>query len=149
MFGNRCREMPLTFYSRVVAPSNSTSIFRGPLEAALRHALAHLENLDAAPVAPTAPLEMLRERMARPLTDDGAAPQQVIAELVADSAGGIMGNAGGRFYGWVMGGAGPAALAADWLTSHWDQNAGLYACGPSAAVVEEVVGVWLAELLGL
>jgi glutamate/tyrosine decarboxylase-like PLP-dependent enzyme len=43
----------------------------------------------------------------------------------------------------------PAALAADWLTSAWDQNAGLYVAGPAASVVEEVAGEWLAELLGL
>ena len=49
----------------------------------------------------------------------------------------------------MIGGAAPAALAADWLTSAWDQNAGLYVCGPSAAVVEEVAGAWTAELLGL
>jgi glutamate/tyrosine decarboxylase-like PLP-dependent enzyme len=40
-------------------------------------------------------------------------------------------------------------VAADWLTSVWDQNAGLYVCGPSAAVAEEVAGAWTAELLGL
>ncbi len=132
-----------------MAPSNSTSTFRGPLESALRHALAHLESLDAAPVAPTAPLEILRARLARPLTDDGAPPEQVIADLVADSAGGIMGSAGGRFYAWVVGGAVPAALAADWLTSTWDQNAGIYASGPAAALAEEISGAWLAELLGI
>ena len=43
----------------------------------------------------------------------------------------------------------PAAVAADWLTTIWDQNAGLYVAGPSAAVVEEVAGAWLADLLGL
>src|SRR5262249_29156125 len=40
-------------------------------------------------------------------------------------------------------------LAADWLTSAWDQNAGMYACAPAAAVVEEVAGEWLKDLLGL
>ena len=60
-----------------------------------------------------------------------------------------MGNAGGRFYGWVMGAGLPAALAADWLTGTWDQNAGIYACGPAAAVVEEVCGAWLKDVLGL
>jgi glutamate/tyrosine decarboxylase-like PLP-dependent enzyme len=55
----------------------------------------------------------------------------------------------GRYFGFVIGGALPAALAADWLTSTWDQNAGLVAAGPSAAVVEEVALAWLQELLGL
>jgi aromatic-L-amino-acid decarboxylase len=49
----------------------------------------------------------------------------------------------------VIGGSLPSALAADWLTSAWDQNAGLYACGPAAAVVEEIAGAWLKDLLGL
>ena len=48
-----------------------------------------------------------------------------------------------------MGGSLPAALAADWLTSAWDQNAGIYAAGPAAAVVEEVAGQWLKDMLGL
>ncbi len=139
----------MTLYSRGVAPSNSTSIFRGPLEAALRNALAHLENLDAAAVGPVAPLDVLRARMAHPLTDEGAPAEQVIADLAADTAGGIMGNAGGRFYAWVMGGVVPAALAADWMTSTWDQNAGIYASAPAAALAEEIAGAWLKELLGI
>lgn len=56
---------------------------------------------------------------------------------------------GGRFFGWVIGGSLPSALAADWLTSTWNQNAVLYASSPAAAVVEEVVGRWLKELLHL
>lgn len=74
---------------------------------------------------------------------------QVIDELAADTAGGIHGSAGGRFFGWVIGGALPAALAADWLTSAWDQNAATYACAPAVTVIEEVCGAWLKELLGL
>ena len=55
----------------------------------------------------------------------------------------------GRYFGFVIGGALPAALAADWLTSVWDQNAGLVVCGPSAAVCEEIAGEWLKDLLGI
>ena len=56
---------------------------------------------------------------------------------------------GPRYFGFVIGGSVPAALGADWLTSAWDQNAGLYVIGPAAAVAEEVAGAWLAELFGL
>jgi len=68
---------------------------------------------------------------------------------VRDSEGGIVGSAGGRFYAWVVGGSLPAALAADWLTAAWEQNAGIAAAGPAAAVCEEVAGAWIKDLLGL
>jgi glutamate/tyrosine decarboxylase-like PLP-dependent enzyme len=128
---------------------NSASAFRPALEHALRHALAHLDNLEHSPVGAVASLAALRESLGKPLCDDGMAAEQVIDELVLDTAGGIMGSAGGRFFGWVIGGSLPAALAADWLTSAWDQNAASYACGPAAAVIEEVCGAWLKDLLGL
>lgn len=119
------------------------------LETALNKALHHLENLDQSPVAATATLQSLRERLDKELGEDGISPEQVVNELVEDVEGGILGCAGGRFFGWVIGGTLPAALAADWLTSTWDQNAALYACGPAAAIVEEVVGRWLKDILGL
>lgn len=125
------------------------SSFRPSLERALAHTLDHLDQLDTAPVNAVASLQTLREKLHKPLNDSGMDAGQVIDELVADVAGGITGSAGGRFFGWVIGGALPAALAADWLTSAWDQNAAAYACGPAAAVVEEVCGAWLKDMLGL
>lgn len=126
-----------------------SSPFRPALEHALQHALEHLENLKHSPVAASASPEDLRERLCKPLGVEGMAAEQVIDELVADTAGGIMGSAGGRFYGWVIGGSLPAALAADWITSAWDQNAASYSCGPAVAVIEEACGAWLKDLLGL
>jgi glutamate/tyrosine decarboxylase-like PLP-dependent enzyme len=73
----------------------------------------------------------------------------VVAELASVGSEAAVAIPGGRYFGFVIGGAVPAALAADWLTSAWDQNAGLYVAGPAASVVEEVAGEWLAELLGL
>ncbi len=125
------------------------SNFRDALEHALGHSLAHLDNLGTAAVGATATLATLRARLNKPLGEAGMDAGQVIDELVADSAGGITGNAGGRFFGWVMGGALPAALAADWLTSAWDQNAAAFACAPAEAVIEEVCGAWLKDLLRL
>jgi glutamate/tyrosine decarboxylase-like PLP-dependent enzyme len=119
------------------------------LAVAHERAIAWLRSLDRAPVGATADVATLRRRLARPLGRDGVAPERVIEDLVADVAGGLLGTGSGRFFGWVIGGALPSALAADWLVSAWDQNAALVACSPAAAVVEEVVGVWLKEILGL
>src|SRR5215813_1190123 len=123
--------------------------FRQALDAACKNAIAHLESLDQTSVSATAELETLRGRLLKPLAREGAPPQQIIEQLVDDVSGGLLGTAGGRFFGWVIGGVLPAALAADWLTSAWQQNAALYACSPAAAVVEETVGVWLKDLLRL
>jgi glutamate/tyrosine decarboxylase-like PLP-dependent enzyme len=125
------------------------SAFRLPLERALNHSLAHLDSLEHAPVGATATLDTLRERLAKPLNAQRMAADTVIDELVADTAGGITGSAGGRFFGWVIGGSLPAALAADWLTAAWDQNAASFACAPAEAVIEEVCGTWLKDLLRL
>lgn len=125
------------------------SAFRSVLANTLNHALHHLDNLNNAPVAANAGLDVLREKLCKPLSPHGLSAEQVIDELVADTQGGIMGSASGRFYGWVIGGSLPAALAADWLTSAWDQNAASYSCGPAEAVIEETCGRWLKDILGL
>ena len=119
------------------------------LSRATELALSYIDSLDSASVATTTPLAELRRRFVKPLPDEGTNPVAVIDELARDVEGGLLGSAGGRFYGWVIGAGLPSALAADWLTATWDQNAGLYACGPAAAVVEEVCGSWLKDVLGL
>src|SRR6478752_566878 len=96
------------------------SPFRAVLQQTLDHALAYLEHLEEAPVGATASLAELHQRLQRPLPDRGMEATQVIDELVAATSGGIVGSAGGRFFGWVIGGSLPAALAADWLTATWD-----------------------------
>lgn len=123
--------------------------YRNLLESTLTHALKYIESLNEAPVNATASLSELRQRLGHPLTDQGMEATQVTDELVADVQGGLLGTSGGRFFGWVVGGTVPAALAADWLTSTWDQPAALYASGPAIAVIEEICGKWLKELLGL
>jgi glutamate/tyrosine decarboxylase-like PLP-dependent enzyme len=119
------------------------------LRIALESALKHLDGLDSRSVAATTGMSTLRERLGRELSAEGMAPDAVIRELAAAVDGGIMGSASGRFFGWVIGGALPAAIAADWLTSVWDNNAALHSTAPAAAVVEEVAGTWLKEILGI
>jgi glutamate/tyrosine decarboxylase-like PLP-dependent enzyme len=119
------------------------------LEKGFQYAKLHLDNEDTRPVGATTTRTELRRRLDRPLQDTGIPAGQVIDDLVRDVEGGLVGSTSGRFFGWVIGGTLPAALAADWLTSAWDQNAAIHACSPAEAVVEEVAGAWLKDLFGL
>jgi glutamate/tyrosine decarboxylase-like PLP-dependent enzyme len=109
----------------------------------------YLESLDERPVFPDVTPERLREALGGPLPDEPSDPETVVDELVESAEPGVVAMGSGRYFGFVIGGSLPAALAADWLTSTWDQNAGLYVGGPSASVVEQVTREWLVELLGL
>jgi glutamate/tyrosine decarboxylase-like PLP-dependent enzyme len=108
-----------------------------------------LESLPERSVFPGVEVAVLRERLGGPLPEVPADPREVVAQLAEVGSEGAVAMAGGRYFGFVIGGVLPAALAADWLTSTWDQNSGLYVGGPAASVVEEVAGAWLVELLGL
>ena len=119
------------------------------LDYAHRAASSWIDGLDERPVASRATLQELAAAFRGPLPETGSRPEEVIAWLTEKAADGMLGSAGGRFFAWVIGGAVEAALAADWMVSTWDQNAALYACGPAAAVIEEVAGEWIKELLGL
>ena len=116
---------------------------------ALHHASEWLASLDTRPVGATTDLATLRARLHLPLPERGTDPTRIIDELAAQTEGGHNASAGGRFYAWVIGGSLDSALAADWLTSSWDGNSGLFAVAPAAAVVEEVAGAWIKELLDL
>ena len=112
-------------------------------------AVTFLRALPDRPVRVDHDVEGLRRSLLRPLPEDGEDPIRVIEDLARGADPGIVSMAGPRYFGFVIGGSLPAAVAADWLTSTWDQNAGLYAGGPAAAVVEEAVGAWLIDLFGL
>src|SRR5262245_62071732 len=112
-------------------------------------ALEFLSDLDTRPVAARGDLATLREALGGALPVDGEESSAVVDRLARAADPGLMATPGPRYFGFVIGGSHPAALATDWLTSAWDQNAGLYATSPAAAVVEEVAGAWLVELFGL
>ena len=109
----------------------------------------YIDSLGERPVFPEVTPEQLRKALGGPLPDGPIPAEQVIDELAAGAEPGLVAMGSGRYFGFVIGGALPAALAADWLTSAWDQNAGLYVAGPSASVVEQITRDWLLELLGL
>lgn len=121
------------------------------LRAAAKRAIAFRQSLPDRRVGPAPGLTYaeLRDALDGGLPDEGELPEAVIERLVRAAEPGLVASAGPRYFGFVIGGSLPAALAADWLAAAWDQNAGLYASSPAGSVVEEVVDDWLVELLGL
>ena len=119
------------------------------LKRAAEIAAEYLGSLDQQKISEEPDPKALRNRLHKELTDEGLPPLQVIDELADDAREGLLNTTNGRFFGWVIGGGVPVSIAADWLTSAWDQNAAAYACSPAAAIVEEVVADWLKEILGL
>jgi glutamate/tyrosine decarboxylase-like PLP-dependent enzyme len=122
---------------------------RTALDAAYAAALKFLEGVNARPVGATADAASMRAALGGPLPEQGAPAGRVVEELARNADPGLVATAGPRFFGFVIGGSVPAALGADWLTSAWDQNAGLFVLSPAAAVVEETVLEWLTGLFGL
>ena len=119
------------------------------LAAASERAMAYLAGVRDRPVAAAATVDDLRAALDLPLPDEGVDGAEVVQALADAAEPGLVATGSPRYFGFVIGGALPAALGADWLASAWDQNAGLYVGGPSAAVAEEVAGRWVLDLLGL
>ncbi len=109
----------------------------------------YLDTLPDRPVRPSATFAEVRAALERPLPDSGLDPSDAIEALLRGVDAGLVASAGSRYFGFVIGGSLPAALAADWLTATWDQNAALAAASPAAAAVEDVVAGWVLDLLGL
>jgi glutamate/tyrosine decarboxylase-like PLP-dependent enzyme len=119
------------------------------LERVLEETTAFLDGLPDRRVAARTDVDGVAAALRRPLPDEGVEPLEAVEELIAGAEPGILAIPSGRFFGWVMGGVLPATLAADWLTSTWDQNAGLLVSSPAAAGAEWVASEWLLDLLGL
>jgi glutamate/tyrosine decarboxylase-like PLP-dependent enzyme len=119
------------------------------LDGARSEALEFLQGLPGREIAPSATREELREGLGGPLPEGPSDPRAVVAELAKVADRGLLATASGRFFGFVIGGALPATVGAEWLTAAWDQCAGFHALSPAAAVAEEVAAAWLLELFGL
>jgi glutamate/tyrosine decarboxylase-like PLP-dependent enzyme len=119
------------------------------LDHAARHANRWLDSLSTRPVPARGAVAEVAGALGTGLPDGPTPAHEVIDLLATACEPGLTAMPSGRFYGMVIGGAHPAALAADWLVSAWDQNAVLRAVSPAHAAVEDVASGWLLDLLGL
>ncbi len=120
-----------------------------PLDIAFAEARRFLASLDTRPVASRGTPSEMRAPLPTHLPEHGLPATEVVRAIAAAAEPGLTGNAGGRFFAWVKGGALPAALATDIMCSAWDQNAVLASTSPAGAVLEEVAGRFLLEALRL
>ncbi|MCU1546637.1 MAG: aspartate aminotransferase family protein [Homoserinimonas sp.] len=119
------------------------------LDRARAHSLKWLASVPTRPVGPMATADMLAAGFASNLPEGPTDAATVIDQLAKLAEPGLMAMPSGRFFGWVIGGTLPAALAADWMLSAWDQNAAMRYATPATAAAEDAAGVWLLDLLGL
>ena len=119
------------------------------LSSAAARSARYLEDINERSVRPTPEAVAGLAAFDVELQHEPIAPERVLDELDRIGSPATMGIAGPRFFGFVIGGSLPAALAANWLASAWDQNTGLYNITPATAVLEEVALRWLIDVLGL
>lgn len=119
------------------------------LETAHHAALRFLDSVTVRPVWPRASLDDMLAGFGGPLPEHGTDPAAVVEEMAVLADPGLVAIPGGRFFGFVIGGTHPAALAADWLVSAWDQNSGSSALTPATVAMERVAGQWMLDLFGL
>ncbi|AWB87493.1 pyridoxal phosphate-dependent decarboxylase family protein [Mycetocola zhujimingii] len=123
--------------------------YRQPLDRAREHSLEWLASLPTRQVRPQRTADQVAEHFSIPLPAGPTDPAAVVDELAGFAEPGLMAMPSGRFYGWVIGGTLPAALASDWLVSAWDQNTALRYASPATAAIEQAAGDWILDLLGL
>src|SRR5262245_12903376 len=130
-------------------PGHAMDMSDALADRAISHAREYLATIRDRAVRATLSAEELRGLLGGPLPARGDDPIRVIDTIAEAGRTGTVASQCPRYFGFVTGGSIPAAIAADWLVSAWDQNAQMFVMSPIAAVVEQIVSEWLKELFGL
>lgn len=123
--------------------------FKAAAQRALAEAITWREDGPKIPTYPAVNADELRARFDVGFGEEGRDGVEVIADLAAAARDGLVNNTHPNFFAWVQGSSHPIGVAADFLTSAWGQNAGIYLTTPASAIAEEVAAKWLIDLLRL
>ncbi|MEP6795445.1 MAG: pyridoxal-dependent decarboxylase [Saprospiraceae bacterium] len=127
----------------------SLNQYKAPLHKALQLSEDFFDTLDSTPVGSMKSHEELLSLWDQKLPETGMDPEQILIDMDKAARPGLHLSQSGRFFSWVIGGSYPTGVAADWLTSAWDQNAGMFTVAPAASIAEEIAGKWLKQILNL
>lgn len=141
--------MPAATRPAVAPHSPQTASRISVLDQAARAAREYLEGVDARTVAPAPEAVEALAGLCGPLPASPADPEEIVRLLHTLGSPATVANSGGRYFGFVNGGSVPAAIAAAWLVSAWDQNAAFRVQSPVACALEQTALEWVCELLGL
>jgi glutamate/tyrosine decarboxylase-like PLP-dependent enzyme len=130
-------------------PTHDTDDRERAMRRAAELAFDYLRALPERHVGARADAATVRAALGAAIPDEGEDPEAVVEAFAAAVDPGLVASAGPRYFGFVIGGALPASVAADWLAAAWDQNAALHALSPAAAAAEQAAGEWMLDLLGL
>ncbi len=119
------------------------------LQSVAVRAARYLEDIQTRRVGPAAASVAALDGFREAFPEHSTAPEQTLQMLDELGSPATMAIAGPRFFGFVMGGSLPVALAANWLATAWDQNVGLFGATPLPALLEEVALEWLLDALKL
>lgn len=109
----------------------------------------YFELLQDTSIGVTSSIEEIKSSVDSDLPNEGEEPLVVIKKLISSVKKGLIHSQSSRYFGFVIGGSTPTSIAADWLTSVWDQNAQVYNTSPAASIIEDIVAQWILELLNL
>lgn len=113
----------------------------------LENSIEYLDDVDSLPIGVCKNKKELLDKIDHHLPENGEDFTTALEKLIFGAKTGLIGNRNPRYFGYVLAGTTPTALAADWLTSIWNQNAQVFNSSPSASIFEEIVASWILELL--